>query len=166
MSVEWLTSLVTMKALFGVVLVVTIVTMAVIDCRAMILPDSLNLLLAGTGVGQTLLVGSPRPIEAGFGAVFAFSLLWIVAELFRRHRGIDGLGFGDLKFSAAAGLWIGWEAIPFMLMIASCSALLFFVLRSWVRKRLEATARLPFGPFLGLGTTACWLVAAVPPSWS
>lgn len=164
MSLEWVSSLVTVRALFGCVLVVIVVAMAVIDCRKMILPDRLNLLLAATGIGQSLVVGNPGPIDAGLGALFAFALLWSVAELFRRYRGIEGLGFGDLKFSAAAGLWIGWEGVAPMLVIASCAALVFFGLRSWKLRKLEATARLPFGPFLGLGTAACWLMVASPQS--
>jgi leader peptidase (prepilin peptidase) / N-methyltransferase len=165
MSVEWLASFVTLRVLFGSVLVVIIATMAVIDCRKMILPDRFNLGMAVTGISQSLLIGRPGPIDAGLGALLAFAMLWTVSTLFRSYRGIEGLGFGDLKFSAAAGLWIGWEGVAPMLVIASCSALLFVCLRSWKRRKFEATARLPFGPFLGLGTAVCWLLAATPQSF-
>jgi hypothetical protein len=50
----------------------------------------------------------------------------------------------------AAGLWIGWEEITQMLLIASCSALVISV------------ARVPFGPFLDLGTMHA-PIAALPP---
>lgn len=166
MNVDWPGSLIAVKVLFGSVLIATIVTMAIIDCRKMILPDRFNALLAATGMGQSLLVGTPGPIEAGLGSLIAFSMLWTVAEIFRRYRGIEGLGFGDLKFSAAAGLWVGWEGIAPMFVIASCSAFFFIVLRSWKQRRFEANARIPFGPFLGLGTAMCWLMAAMPHSGS
>ena len=79
-------------------------------------------------------------------------------------RGIDGLGLGDQKFAAAAGLWIGWEQITSMLLIASCSALIFVIVRSAKGQKLDIAERLPFGPFLGLGTVACWSMTIVPGS--
>jgi len=117
----------------------------------MILPDRLTLLLAGTGVCHAAMIGKPDIVEGVLGALFAFALLWAGRGAFRRYRGADGLGFGDLKFSAAAGLWIGWQQVTVMLLIASSSALIFVAARSWRQRKLETTLRLPFGPFLGLG---------------
>lgn len=148
-----------LQATFGCVLTATILAMAVIDCREMILPDPLNALLAGGGLAQSVLLGHPNPMDAALGAICAFSVLSTIATLFRRFRGIDGLGFGDQKFSAAAGLWIGWEGIAPMLLIASCSALAFLVVRSASGYNVDTNMRLPFGPFLGLGTMVCWLAA-------
>ncbi|HXO69420.1 MAG TPA: A24 family peptidase [Bradyrhizobium sp.] len=154
--------LIVLKTGFGCLLVAIIVTMAVIDCRQMILPNRLNFLLAATGIGQAILVGQPDPGDAALGALLGFVVLGGVAALFRQLRGIDGLGFGDQKFSAAAGLWIGWQGIAPMLLIASCSALIFVTIRSAKARKFDAAARLPFGPFLGLGTMACWLIAFAP----
>jgi leader peptidase (prepilin peptidase) / N-methyltransferase len=165
MTVDWLIPVETLRALCGGVLVVVVVITAVVDYREMILPDRLNVALAATGLGQAVLVEKPGLIDAMLGALFAFAVLWSVARLFRHYRGIDGLGFGDVKFSAAAGVWIGWEGVAPMLLIASCSALVFVAFRSWTRQRFEPTTRLPFGPFLGLGTAGCWLLAALPQPW-
>jgi prepilin signal peptidase PulO-like enzyme (type II secretory pathway) len=165
MTGNWPTSLVTVRALFGGGLVALILTMAIIDCRKMTLPDRLNLVLAATGLGQSLFIGEPGLLDAALGALLAFALLWSVAAIFRGCRGIDGLGRGDLKFSAAVGLWIGWQDVAPMLMVASCSALAFVAVRAWQQRRFEMTARLPFGPFLGLGATACWLTT-LPQPWS
>ncbi len=151
--------LIASKAVFGCLLVSLILVMSVIDVRDMILPNSLNWLLAAGGAGQAIFLGLPRPVDAVLGAAFAFAVLSTIAFLFRRVRGIDGLGFGDQKFSAAAGLWIGWNAIPSMLLVASCSALLFVAIRSTQGGGFGRTSRLPFGPFLGIGTIACWLAA-------
>jgi len=166
MSAVWLASSVTMKTLFSGVLIIIVVTMAIIDFREMILPNGLNLVLAAAGAAQSVVIGDPGPIEAALGALLAFLLLWSVAVLFRRYRGIEGLGYGDLKFAAAAGLWIGWAGVAPMLLIASCSALLFVVLRAWRQQRFDVTLRLPFGPFLGLGAATCWLTAVSPQSLS
>lgn len=155
-----LNSVFLMQAAFGCVLVAIVAAMAVIDCRQQILPDRLNVLLAVAGIGQAILVGQPGLADAALGALFGFAVLAGVAALFRRLRGVDGLGFGDQKFAAAAGLWIGWELIAPMLLVASCSALVFVAIRSVKVRKLDAAMRLPFGPFLGLGTMVCWLVAS------
>lgn len=156
--------LITLKWAFGCWLLATVLIMAVVDYREMILPDRLNALLAVGGIGQAILIGQPHLTDAVLGAMFGFLVLSAIAALFRRVRGIDGLGFGDQKFSAAAGLWIGWEAIAPMLLIASCSALAFLIIRSAGGSKFDRLARVPFGPFLGLGTVVCWLVAVVPVS--
>jgi leader peptidase (prepilin peptidase) / N-methyltransferase len=149
------------KAAFGCLLIATVLKMAVIDCREMILPNRLNAILAAGGVGQAVFVGGPDLTDALLGALLGFVVLSMIAALFRYVRGIDGLGFGDQKFAAAAGLWIGWEQITSMLLIASCSALIFVIVRSAKGRKLDIAARLPFGPFLGLGTLVCWSMAIV-----
>lgn len=159
MIVDWLTSAETLRVLFGGILIALVFALALLDYQVMILPDRLNLALAVAGLCQAILIGRPGLIDAALGSFFAFALLWIVARIFRLYRGIDGLGFGDLKFVAAAGLWLGWEGIAPMLLIACCSALIFVLFRAWVQRGFDARQRLPFGPFLGLGTAVCWFVA-------
>jgi leader peptidase (prepilin peptidase)/N-methyltransferase len=164
MSVGLPVSLLALKAAFGCLLVVFVVTLAIVDSREMILPNRLNALLAASGIGQIFLVGQPNLADALLGALLGFVVLDAVAALFRHLRGIEGLGFGDQKFSAAAGLWIGWQEIAPMLLIASCSALAFVAMRSAKQRKFDVTARVPFGPFLGLGTMVCWLVTIAPGS--
>jgi leader peptidase (prepilin peptidase) / N-methyltransferase len=162
MSIGLPSLLIVLKAAFGCLLFATVLIMAVVDCREMILPNRLNALLAAGGIGQAVLVDQPHPSDGALGALFGFIVLSAIAALFRRVRGIDGLGFGDRKFCAAAGLWIGWEEIAPMLLIASCSALAFVIVRSASGWKFDKAARVPFGPFLGFGTVLCWLVAVAP----
>ena len=164
MSMAFPDVLVVSKTLFGFLLLGTSLTMAVIDFRETILPNRLNFLLAAGGVGQALLLGRPNLLDAGLGAGLGFVTLSVIAALFRHLRGIDGLGFGDQKFSAAAGLWIGWEEIARMLLIASCSALLFALLWSLRGRKFDKVTRIPFGPFLGFGVVVCWLMTIAPGS--
>lgn len=153
--------LVAYEAAFGCLLFVIVATMAAIDFREMILPNRLNLLLAVSGMGQTVVLQQPSFVDALLGALVGFVTLCGVAALFRHHRGVEGLGFGDQKFSAAAGLWIGWQEMAHMLLIASCSALAFVAVRAAKRRKLDVAARVPFGPFLGLGVMVCWVFAVV-----
>jgi prepilin signal peptidase PulO-like enzyme (type II secretory pathway) len=130
---------------------------AIIDLRRMILPDRLTALLAAGGVAQCLALGQPTVTDAALGALFGGGTLMAIATTFRRLRGIDGLGRGDQKLVAAAGIWVGWQGLPLMLLVASASALVFCTTRAVWSGRLDRTARLPFGPFLGVGALSAWL---------
>lgn len=134
--------------------------LAVFDFHRMILPNWLNLSLAAAGAIQSVSIGQPSLIDAALGAFAGGGSLMLVATLFRRLRGIDGLGRGDLKLAAAAGIWTGWQGLPLMLLVASVSALVFFVGRAVWNGNLDRGTPLPFGPFLGLGTFLAWLVNA------
>jgi leader peptidase (prepilin peptidase)/N-methyltransferase len=164
MSVGLPNCLMALKAAFGGVLLTTVVALSIADFRQMILPDRLNFLLALGGIGQAAIVGQPSLLDSLAGALLGFCILAAVAALFRHARGIDGLGYGDQKFAAAAGLWVGWGAIPHMLLIAASSTLVFVAIRAAKERRFDVAARVPFGPFLGLGTMACWLAAVQPGS--
>lgn len=150
-----------MNAAFGCLLGGILLALAVVDLHRMILPNRLNLLLAGAGAAQSMALGVPSVVDAALGAFTGSACLFLVAALFRHFRGTDGLGLGDLKFTAAAGVWTGWQGIPLMLCIASASALAFFSIRAIAHRELDRTAPLPFGPFLGLGTLFTWLTTVL-----
>jgi len=149
---------------FGVFLVGIIAVLAIVDWRHLIIPDQLNALLAAGGIGQVAVLGRPGLVDAGLGGLLGFLILYLLAVSFRHVRGVEGLGFGDQKFAAAAGLWIGWQQIALMLLIASLSALIVVGLAAARSGGFDKSIRLPFGPFLGVGVAACWLNAIAYPS--
>ena len=61
------------------------------------------------------------------------------------------------KLFAASGAWIGLEALPAVLFIASGTALCGVLLAGALGRRMTSTTRLPFGPFLAFGLWAVWL---------
>jgi leader peptidase (prepilin peptidase) / N-methyltransferase len=142
---------------FACILAATLSALAIIDFHRMILPDRLNLVLAAAGASQSAILREPDVLDAALGAAGGGACLMLVAALFRRLRGVEGLGTGDLKLAAAAGIWIGWQGIPLMLLVASTSALAFFVIRTVKTGEFDRLAPVPFGPFLGLGTFFSWL---------
>jgi leader peptidase (prepilin peptidase)/N-methyltransferase len=161
-KIDLLSNPAAIRIIFGCVLNGVIVALAALDLQKMILPDRLNLLLAASGIGQSVVLGSPSPIDAALGGIVGASCLMLIAALFRRWRGVEGLGFGDVKFVAAAGIWTGLQGLPLMLSIASMSALAFVAVRAAWKREFDRMAALPFGPFLGLGVLLTWLAMATP----
>ena len=129
---------------------------AVVDLRDRRIPDlaSLALLLAGLALSG-LASGLPladRLIGAGAG----FLLLWALGEVWFRQRGVEALGIGDAKLFGAAGAWLGWQALPEVLLIAALMGLTFAALRAALRLG-PRQADIAFGPWLAAGLLLGWL---------
>ncbi|SOB87712.1 leader peptidase (prepilin peptidase) / N-methyltransferase [Sphingomonas guangdongensis] len=122
-----------------------------IDGVAYRLPDPLTLLLALAGLVAGLFDVPPPLADRLIGGVAGYASLWIVAVLYRRMRGRDGLGGGDPKLFAGIGLWLGWRALPSVLLVASIAGLAVALAR-----RQSMDDRLPFGTLLALGATLTW----------
>lgn len=142
-------------ALFGWLLL----PLALLDARHFWLPDRLNallaiagLLLAGPMLGATLL-------DRWIGALAGGLLLALVAWAYRRARGGDGMGGGDPKLVAAIGAWLGWQALPLVLLLASLGGLLWALGTHSKGDQPLAQRRVPFGVF------ACIAAFAAVPFW-
>src|ERR1700736_3868896 len=108
---------------FGLLCLLSAV-LAWIDIRHGIIPDWLNLTIAGVGLLRAVIVdgplaGSEAVCEgAAIGAIF-----WLLRRLYFAFRKIQGLGLGDVKFLAAAGIWVGVVGLPMLLLVAALAAL-------------------------------------------
>ena len=138
--------------LFGVLAAV-----CAIDARYGIIPDGLVIALAVGGLIQVVATGqaelSQRIAEAGL----FFAAGWLFRAGYRRVRGHHGLGFGDVKFAAAAVIWIGIEAAPRLLIMAVLSALASLVILRIEGHRLHRQQAISFGPHLAIGLWLSWL---------
>jgi leader peptidase (prepilin peptidase)/N-methyltransferase len=80
------------------------------------------------------------------GAIF-----WLLRRLYFDFRKVQGLGLGDVKFLAAAGIWVGVAGLPVLLLVATLSALICAGLIRLSGRRLTGQTSLSFGPFLAIG---------------
>ena len=123
----------------------TLLALGWIDADCMLLPDALTLplLLAGLGASWWLLPEAlaDHALAAGLG----WLSLWMLAWIYRRVRGREGLGEGDAKLLGALGAWVGLAGLPIVLLGAALAGLLR--LRG---EAIDASTALPFGPFLAL----------------
>jgi leader peptidase (prepilin peptidase) / N-methyltransferase len=151
---------------FGALLAGLMLAITAIDSRRYIIPNELT----GAAVALALLRAGLVGPEAGWPAVVLAALRAIAVTLpllllmaaYRRWRGRDGLGLGDVKLAAVAGAWLGFVTIFAVIELAALSALVAYAVNAWLRKRpLRATAFLPFGAFLAPAIWLGWLAEAL-----
>lgn len=66
----------------------------------------------------------------------------------------EAMGFGDAKFEACIGAFLGWMAVPFSVFAGSVLGCLVWALGKCVGK--DPAKQLPFGPYLAVGAVI-WL---------
>jgi leader peptidase (prepilin peptidase) / N-methyltransferase len=135
----------------------TLLALAVIDWRHELLPDALTLPLIPAGLAVAYAIDPDRVLPHAIGAAAGFLAFAALALAYERLRGREGLGLGDAKLLAAAGAWLGWAALPSVVVVGAVSGLLLALLQAARGRRLEAGSRLPFGPHLALGFWLVWL---------
>jgi leader peptidase (prepilin peptidase)/N-methyltransferase len=127
-------------------------TLALIDIRHGIIPDWLNLSIAGLGLLKTAVAGGlAASAEATIEAVVIGLVVWLLRRLYFAWRKIEGLGLGDVKFLAAAATWLGIAGIPMLLLIAAIAALVTVGGLRLAGQAMTRQTSLPFGPFLAMG---------------
>jgi len=142
----------------------SLLTLAVIDWRHHLLPDELTLMLVPSGVGVAYFIEPTDAIDHVIGAVAGFVGFAVVAWIYRRIRGRDGLGGGDLKLLAGLGAWVGWIGLPTVILLSSCMALATVVVRMLLGERVAATDRLAFGTYLAAAGWLVWLYGPLVPA--
>lgn len=135
----------------------TLLALAAIDLRHYLLPDVLTLPLIPTGLAVAWLIEPAGLVDHVIGAVAGLGGFALIAWLYRRLRRREGLGLGDAKLLAGGGAWLGWQALPSVVVIAAAAALAVALAGALAGAKLAATTRIAFGPYLALGIWAVWL---------
>ena len=132
--------------------------LAALDVEHQWLPDRLTLPLIPVGL-LAAWAGFGADVEArAIGAAAGFASLAAIALAYRHLRGREGLGGGDPKLFAAIGAWLGWEALPFVLLGAGLIGLAVVAAMRLRGRPVAATDRLPLGALLAVTAWPLWLI--------
>ncbi|MDF0541541.1 A24 family peptidase [Sphingobium sp. H39-3-25] len=135
-----------------------LLTLAVLDWRHFWLPDALTMPLAFLGFTIGMWATDVMLMDRVIGAAVGYGALLAISFGYRAWRGREGLGLGDAKLLGALGAWMGWQALPFILLVASFTALIMVLLGRLRGAVISADSRVPLGTFLCLGALPGWLL--------
>lgn len=148
----------------SIYLVLALAAISAVDARFGIIPDSLVFGLAIGGALQACLFAGPAELlQRLFGAVAAMIGISLFRVAYRLLRGQDGLGFGDVKFVAAAVPWIGLEGTPALVLLAVLSALVSVLILKLDGHELGGRQAISFGPHLALALWLIWVAGPISP---
>jgi leader peptidase (prepilin peptidase) / N-methyltransferase len=150
------------RGLWGAGLAVLMVAIAALDARLFIIPDELTAAALVLGLAYAAVQDADTWLQAlawslARGAAPALVFLGVRAG-YRRWRGREGIGLGDVKLAAVAGVWLDWPAIPVAIDIAAVAALgAYLIVFLCFRRAVRRTTRLPFGLFLAPAIWLAWI---------
>ncbi|WP_290634576.1 A24 family peptidase [Aquisalimonas sp.] len=133
----------------------SLIALSGIDVDHQLLPDTLTLPMLWFGLAFALLTDGAlaSPVDALIGAMAGYLSLWLVFHCFRLATGKEGMGYGDFKLLALLGAWLGWQALPVVILMASLVGAVAGVAMVLVLGR-DRELPIPFGPYLA---AAGWL---------
>ena len=130
-----------------------LVALTFIDADHQLLPDSITLPLLWLGLLFNLFEVYTDINSAVIGAIAGYLALWLVYHAFRLVTGKEGMGYGDFKLLAALGAWMGWQALPMIILLSSLVGALVGI-SLILLKQQHRDNPIPFGPYLA---AAGWL---------
>ena len=142
------------EALAAVFLTFALIAISLIDFDHQLIPDSIVIPLMWAGLlmsllhplaGADTLFISPR--DAIVGAIAGYLSLWSVYQLFKLVTGKEGMGYGDFKLLAALGAWLGWQALPTIILLSAVVGAVVGISLIVLRGR-DRQLPIPFGPYL------------------
>lgn len=141
-----------------VLVCVCLLWLACIDVRTGLLPDALTIPVLVLGLCLGPLAGWPALLVAGLVYGCAAGL----GAAYRRLKGYDGMGGGDIKLMAALAAWVGPLALCWVVLGACLAGLAYAML---AQRRILPRGAYPFGPFLAGAAVPVLLAGTAVQSW-
>jgi leader peptidase (prepilin peptidase)/N-methyltransferase len=91
------------------------------------------------------------------GALVGGGFLWFIGEAWKRLRGVEAMGLGDVKMMFAVGALLGWRLTLLSIFLGAFSGAIIGVLVVSRQEKKDMQAQIPFGIFLGTGAVIALL---------
>jgi len=127
------------------------------------LPNVLT--LPGLVIGLAFSAVQPPGLrDAVIGALLGAGILQGIRLAWYALRGVEGMGFGDVKMLAMIGAFLGWRNVIVVLFFSSLAGALVGVALTLTGRQAMST-KLPFGTFMAVAAFAASLFGEQLASW-
>jgi len=103
-------------------------------------------------------------IGSAIGALIGGGSLWLMGFLWEKLRGIEAMGFGDVKMMLMVGAFLGWRLTLLTIMMGALSGSIAGI-AVMIKRGRNLQMMLPFGIFLGIGSIISLLFGARIIAW-
>ena len=153
----------------GAFFVSACLALAAIDAEFQILPDRITLTGVACGLLLSFFSKTRTPGSALIGAALGGGGLYLVAFLYEKIAGQEGMGLGDVKMLSMIGAFLGPAGVLVSVLIASLTGSAVG-LAAIAAGGGDRKMRLPFGVFLAAGGVAAfffgdWLLGRYRSLW-
>lgn len=136
-----------LQTTFALLLSWALISASLIDFDHQLLPDTIVIPMLWLGLLLSLINVFVDSQSSIIGAATGWLCLWLVYHAFRLATGKEGMGYGDFKLLAVLGAWLGWQALPIIILLSSLvGAIVGIVLVLFFQH--QRSKPIPFGPFL------------------
>ena len=149
-----------LTALFGLPLMLSLGLITYIDWNQFRIPNLLSIPLIPLGLAEGFVREPSEFLDRAIAASVAAAFFFAVRHVYKRLRGIEGIGLGDVKLITVAGAWCGLMDLAPIVLVACLAALSMFYIRRWsgdLSEIISWQSKIPFGSFLAPAILAAWL---------
>jgi leader peptidase (prepilin peptidase)/N-methyltransferase len=132
------------RLVFSALLIALLVT----DLETFRLPNPLTYF--GLAAGVAFSAAGPLGVSRSLiGAAVGAGVLLAIRELWKRLKGVDAMGLGDVKMLAMIGAFLGWQQVWLVLLLSSVVGAIVGIGLA-VAGRGTMQTKLPYGVFLSI----------------
>jgi leader peptidase (prepilin peptidase) / N-methyltransferase len=175
---------------FDLVFAAALMALVFIDAEHMILPNAITypgiIFAIVARVAIPVLLGTPHfddlgPLSQGplanfpiwtaslvgalIGALIGGGSLWLMGWTWKRLRGVEAMGLGDVKMMFMVGAYLGWRLTILTIFMGVLSGSIIGVALMLRQGKRDMQMLLPFGIFLGIGSIVALLVGRNIVEW-
>lgn len=125
-------------------------------------PDTLAYPLTGLAGQNPVLISLAGAV---LGALAGGGILWGIGEAWKRLRGVEAMGLGDVKMMLGYGALLGWRLAFLSIFIAAFAGAVAGIGLMLIKRDRNFQAQIPFGIFLGIGSIAALFFGGTIVSW-